>query len=357
MLARAMFKCCSRTRRLVRIPPALVRQGQISELVNAKPKARRRVLEEAAGISGLYQRRHEAELKLNSTELNLTRVDDVLEQLASQLASLARQAKQAARYREIAEELRLAEGLLLFRRWSEADTHRQTADAALKEATVTAGQAQAAAASATTARLEAESTVPPLREEEAIAGAVLQRQIVAREAMDADEARAVSEAEALSGRITQLTGDKDREEALGNDAGEMIGTVELGERSALQGCRWSRCTLGRGSGNRKTRQRNASKRKKNSWTAAQKISQGQKRMHKRSIDATMRLNPLRAAQKDEAEKAEAVAQNTKAKLAEAGITFDRSKVGSRYGTSCIAHRRNSLDRSRRSPRQRAIGRS
>ncbi|MFP4273803.1 MAG: AAA family ATPase, partial [Paracoccaceae bacterium] len=97
--------------------PALVRQGQISELINAKPKNRRRVLEEAAGISGLYQRRHEAELKLNATETNLTRVDDVVEQLAGQLAQLARQAKQAARYRAIGEELRHAEGLLLYRRW------------------------------------------------------------------------------------------------------------------------------------------------------------------------------------------------------------------------------------------------
>ena len=89
--------------------PALVRQGQISELINAKPKARRRVLEEAAGISGLYQRRHEAELKLRAAETNLARVDDVVEQLASQLAQLARQAKQAARYRQIGEDLRQAD--------------------------------------------------------------------------------------------------------------------------------------------------------------------------------------------------------------------------------------------------------
>ena len=73
--------------------PALVRQGQISELINAKPKNRRRILEEAAGISGLYQRRHEAELKLNGTEANLLRVDDVIEQLAAQLSQLERQAK------------------------------------------------------------------------------------------------------------------------------------------------------------------------------------------------------------------------------------------------------------------------
>ena len=57
--------------------PALVRQGQISELTNAKPKNRRRILEEAAGISGLYQRRHEAELKRQNTQANLLRVDDV----------------------------------------------------------------------------------------------------------------------------------------------------------------------------------------------------------------------------------------------------------------------------------------
>ncbi len=75
--------------------PALVGQNRIAELINAKPRARRRILEEAAGISGLYQRRHEAELKLKGTESNLTRVDDVLEQLGTQLAQLARQARQA----------------------------------------------------------------------------------------------------------------------------------------------------------------------------------------------------------------------------------------------------------------------
>ena len=61
--------------------PALVRQGQISELINAKPKNRRRILEDAAGIAGLYQRRHEAELKLKGAEANLARVDDTVEAL------------------------------------------------------------------------------------------------------------------------------------------------------------------------------------------------------------------------------------------------------------------------------------
>ena len=96
MCVPAMCRCCCRCVNRGAFP-ALVRQGQISELINAKPKNRRRILEEAAGISGLYQRRHEAELKLKSAEANLLRVDDVIEQLSNQLAQLMRQAKQAAR--------------------------------------------------------------------------------------------------------------------------------------------------------------------------------------------------------------------------------------------------------------------
>ena len=68
--------------------PALVRQGQIGEIVNAKPEQRRRILEDAAGIAGLHSRRHEAELRLKATEANLARLTDVLGQLSSQVVSL-----------------------------------------------------------------------------------------------------------------------------------------------------------------------------------------------------------------------------------------------------------------------------
>ena len=76
--------------------PALVRQGQIGEIVNAKPEQRRRILEDAAGIAGLHSRRHEAELRLNATEANLARLNDVLGQLNSQVESLKRQARAGA---------------------------------------------------------------------------------------------------------------------------------------------------------------------------------------------------------------------------------------------------------------------
>ncbi|MEC9102303.1 MAG: AAA family ATPase, partial [Pseudomonadota bacterium] len=194
--------------------PALVRQGQISELINAKPKARRRILEEAAGISGLYQRRHEAELKLKGAEQNLARVDDVIETLAQQLATLERQARQAQRYRAIGADLRRAEGMLLYRRWKEADDARTAARDGLKAQVAAAGQAEADAKKSAQARAAAEEALPPKREEEAVASAILQRLQVERDARAADEARAIETINPLKARIEQLIKDREREQGL-----------------------------------------------------------------------------------------------------------------------------------------------
>ena len=97
---------------------ALVGQGRISDIINAKPAQRRGILEEAAGISGLHARRHEAELRLRAAETNLERLEDVVGALDTQLQALKRQSRQASRYRRIADNLRSAEALLLHIRWS-----------------------------------------------------------------------------------------------------------------------------------------------------------------------------------------------------------------------------------------------
>jgi len=206
--------------------PALVRQGQITELINAKPKARRMILEEAAGISGLYQRRHEAELRLSAAEVNLSRVDDVLEALAQQVSLLTRQAKQAARYREIGEDLRRAEGLLLYRRWREAEIVRVEADAGLRQRLSLAAQAEAAARSAGKSREAAEDALPPRREDEAIAAAILQRLVLQRASVDEQETRAKTSVETLKGRIRQLSSDMDRETGLNRDAVDTIARLD-----------------------------------------------------------------------------------------------------------------------------------
>ena len=91
----------------------MVRQGQIGEIISAKPQQRRRILEEAAGIAGLHSRRHEAELRLKAAEDNLNRLEDVMKQLDSQVDSLRRQARQASRYKDLASDIRKNEALVL----------------------------------------------------------------------------------------------------------------------------------------------------------------------------------------------------------------------------------------------------
>ncbi|MBM2574713.1 AAA family ATPase [Jannaschia sp. Os4] len=217
--------------------PALVRQGQISELINAKPQKRRRVLEEAAGISGLYQRRHEAELKLNATSANLARVDDVVENLAAQLATLARQARQAARYREVSEALEVAESALLARRFREAEDALEAAEGSLREAVLAASAAERAARAADQARETADAALPPLREEAAVAQAVLNRAEAARETLDEKVRRAEQAIGGIEGRLRQIAKDAERESALDADARETLRALEaeaadLAERGA-----------------------------------------------------------------------------------------------------------------------------
>ena len=206
--------------------PALVRQGQISELINAKPKARRRILEEAAGISGLYQRRHEAELRLRATETNLERISDVIDQLATQLAQLARQARQAERYREIGARLRHAEGLLLYRRWHEADQARHAAETTLRATLTASAEAERAATEAARARDAIEAGMGAKREAEAVAGAILQRLDVQRDTLKLEERRAEETMHSLKARIAQLAHDIDRESGLNSDAAEMIAQLQ-----------------------------------------------------------------------------------------------------------------------------------
>ncbi|MFL5150452.1 MAG: AAA family ATPase, partial [Microvirga sp.] len=86
--------------------PALVRQGQISEIIAAKPQARRRILEEAGGVSGLHTRRHEAELRLRAAEANLARLQDVAQELEANLGRLKREARAAERYKKLSAEIR-----------------------------------------------------------------------------------------------------------------------------------------------------------------------------------------------------------------------------------------------------------
>ena len=94
--------------------PSMVSQGRVGSLITAKPTDRRAILEEAAGIAGLHARRHEAELRLNAAENNIKKADDTMKQIENQLKNLIKQAEEASKYKEISDEIRRYEALILF---------------------------------------------------------------------------------------------------------------------------------------------------------------------------------------------------------------------------------------------------
>ena len=200
--------------------PALVRQGQIGEIINAKPQARRLILEEAAGISGLHTRRHEAELKLKAAEVNLTRLEDVTSQLESQLNSLKRQARQAQKYKLISAEIRKLEAAGLYVAWKEAVESAAKDAAALDESTRVLAENTRAASEKLRARDELGEKLPGLREQENIRAAVLQRMAVERNSLDEEERRVEGRRKELDQRLTQAVADLGREQhTLGDTEG------------------------------------------------------------------------------------------------------------------------------------------
>jgi len=198
--------------------PALVHQGRIGEIIQARPDQRRRVLEEAAGISGLHARRHEAELRLKAAEHNLARVEDVIGQLAAQVASLKTQARQAVRYRNISDQVRRTGALLLHLRWMAARAEVADGERAKDEAVRVVAARTGEQTVATTRQTEVASGLPALREAEAAAAAALQRLIVARETLEQEEARAKARIGELDRRLEQFAADLERERKLAADA-------------------------------------------------------------------------------------------------------------------------------------------
>ena len=206
--------------------PALVRQGQIAQIIASKPINRRRILEEAAGITGLYTRRHEAELRLKAAETNLTRLDDVVAQVESQLASLKRQARQATRYRNISGQIRETEAIVLHLKWSQAVEGLKSDEARLAQTDERVAELTRESAAATIAEADAAESIPALRDTEAQESARLHRLTVERDQLDAEEARAREQAQRLTARLDQIGQDLAREKNLIEDTRDAMAKLD-----------------------------------------------------------------------------------------------------------------------------------
>jgi len=202
--------------------PAMVRQGQIGELIAAKPTSRRQILEEAAGISGLHSRRHEAEIRLRAAEQNLERLEDVLVQIDGQLDNLKRQSRQATRYRNLSSEIRGAEASILYIRWTEEKEALTGAEGQFAEAQKQVNEATALQAESARVQAIAAHKLPELRDEAAKAGAALQRLVIARNELDAEERRVKERLQDLERRMVQLAEDIRREQSMVSENDEVL---------------------------------------------------------------------------------------------------------------------------------------
>jgi chromosome segregation protein len=197
---------------------AMVSQGKIGALIGAKPIQRRLILEEAAGITGLHSRRHEAELRLKNAEQNMERLEDVLLQLDGQIASLQKQARQAERYRKLSESVRETEALLFHIRWSEAQKRQEDARELLVAGESAVRDLTSSVTEATTVQAHVAASLPDLRKKEAEAAAALQRLLIEREGLDKDKAQIETQMGQLRARIQQIDADLAREAELASDA-------------------------------------------------------------------------------------------------------------------------------------------
>ena len=205
--------------------PALVSQGRIAAVIAARPQERRAMLEEAAGISGLHVRRRDAEQKLRAAEANLVRLDEILSDMEARANSLRRQAKAAERYIKLSEQIRIAEGRVIFARWREAAASADAARAEAKDAdsaVVAAQEAQAAAAVHANAAIEAlagkRAAAQAARDAANEAGHRLA-------ALRTERDGVVRRLHDLAQQTDRLEEDRAREGTLANDAAEAIGRL------------------------------------------------------------------------------------------------------------------------------------
>jgi chromosome segregation protein len=198
--------------------PALVSQGRVASIINAKPQERRQLLEEAAGISGLNVRRREAELRLRAADTNLLRLDDVMKGAETQAAGLRRQAKTAARYRELSDRIRSNEAALLRLQWAAAVEALQAAERDLQQCDAMLGEAVQAAARAATAQADAAAGLPAKRQAEATAAAAVQRLSTERATLIAERAGLVKRLQDLQAALDNAGADAERERARARDS-------------------------------------------------------------------------------------------------------------------------------------------
>ncbi|MDA7713211.1 AAA family ATPase [Candidatus Pelagibacter sp.] len=198
--------------------PSIISQGRIGALVTAKPTDRRAILEEAANISGLHVRRHEAELRLNAAETNLKRADELRRQQEKQLANLQKQAEEATKYKLISEEIKKIEAGLYYLKLLEIDNEIRVENEINNEA-----QGEVSNFNQQIAQFEGSiktetDKVSPLREKNIENLSKIQRLNLELQNLDEENVRTQDEIENIKKSLKIIEEDIDREKGIVIDA-------------------------------------------------------------------------------------------------------------------------------------------
>ena len=197
---------------------SMVSQGRVSAIIAAKPEQRRTLLEEAAGITGLHSRRHEAELRLNATENNLERVKDVLKTQDEQLEVLKKQSKQAERYKNIQKDITKARATVFYQKSQiEKNKLEETNIKYQSQNDLVADQTQIVA-SVNIQYEEIQESLPSMRLNEGKIASELQRNTINLDNQEKEIERANTAVEEIQIRIEQIKNDFNREQFLFDDA-------------------------------------------------------------------------------------------------------------------------------------------
>lgn len=213
--------------------PSLVSQGRIGALISAKPKERRAILEEAAGISGLHSRRKEAESKLRSANKNLERLGDVEIGLHDQIRSLKNQARQATRYKNVAKEIRKLQSLLLYIEWQNIQTNIVSSSRDDKDISILVSKVTNMLAALSKEQAILASKLPELRQNEAELAAKLHRITVSRDGLDGEEVRVMETQNKLKALLDQIAQDEVRENETIKDSQATIESL-IAERKIIE---------------------------------------------------------------------------------------------------------------------------
>ena len=212
--------------------PSLISQGKIGQLVTSKPVERRSVLEEAAGISGIHARRHEAETRLNAAENNLKRADELKKQQEKQLENLKKQAEEATKYKEISQQIRKVEAGLYFLKIREIEKDKKSITEKLSEQEDEISAIKLDLNHNNSILEEENKKLQPLRDKKMECVAKLQKLNLEMENLDEEEARVKNLQNKLKRSLITIDSDLEREKSISLDA-DLNEKRILGEKNEL----------------------------------------------------------------------------------------------------------------------------